>query len=66
MLTLEERARLLARHDEVRRELEAIRSEKFVPRDEAPLTLEDGLNRELDGIDGALAEDGRWELGGEA
>jgi hypothetical protein len=65
MLTLDEQDHLLRRQGEVCRELEALHSGEFCPGDEAPLILEDGLNRELDGIEDALAEDGGWELGGE-
>jgi hypothetical protein len=63
MLTLDERDHLLRRQGEVCRELEALRAEEFCPGDEAPLILEDGLNRELDEIEDALAEDGRCEPG---
>jgi len=65
MLTLDERDHLLRRHVDVCRELEALRAVEFCPGDESPLILEDGLNRELDRIEDALAEDRRWELGGE-
>ena len=65
MLTLDQRDHLLRRQGEVRQELEALRSEEFCPGDEAPLILEADLNRKLDEIGEALAEDGRWELGGE-
>jgi hypothetical protein len=65
MLTLDQRDHLLRRQGEVCQELEALHSDEFCPGDEAPLILEDGLNVELDGIGEALAEDGRWELGGE-
>lgn len=65
MLTLDERDHLLRRQCEVGRELEALRADEFCPGDESPLILEDGLNRELDRIEDALAEDRRWKLGGE-
>lgn len=51
--------------DEVCQDLEALRSDVVSPGDEAPLILEDGLNRELDKIGEVLAENDRWELGGE-
>jgi hypothetical protein len=65
MLTLDERDHLLRRHVYVCRELEALRAVEFCPGDESPLILEDGLNRELDRIEDALAEDCRSKLGGE-
>lgn len=65
MLTLDERDDLVCRQGEVWRALAALRSEVFCSGDEAPLILEDGLNRELDGIGDVLAENDRWELGGE-
>ena len=65
MLTLDERDHLLRRQGEVCRELEALRANEFCPGDESPLILEDGLNRELDRIDNTLAEDCRWNPGGE-
>ena len=65
MLTLNERDHLVRRQGEVYRDLKAVRSDEFSPGDEAPMILEDGLNRELDAIVDALAEDGQWELGGE-
>ena len=64
-MTLDERDHLVRRQGEVRRELEALRAGEFCPGDESPLILEDGLNRELDGIEDTLAEDRRWKLGGE-
>ena len=65
MLTLDRRDHLLRRQGEVWQELEALHSGEFCPGDESPLILEDGLHRELDGIGNTLAEDDRWELGGE-
>jgi hypothetical protein len=65
MLTLDERDHLLRHQGNVRRELEALRCVEFCPGDESPLILEDGLNRELDRIEDALAEDRRSELEGE-
>ena len=65
MLTLDKRDHLLRRQGEVCRELEVLHTGEFCPGDEAPLILEDGLNRELDGIEDALAEDRQRELGGE-
>ena len=65
MLTLDERDHLLRRQGEVSRELEALRADEFCPGDESPLILEDGLDKELDIIEGALAENPRRELGGE-
>jgi hypothetical protein len=43
--------------------LDALRADEFCAGDESPLILEDGLNRELDRIEDALAEDRRWKLG---
>jgi hypothetical protein len=65
MLTLDESDHLLRRRGEVCRELEALRAEEFCLGDESPLITEDGLNRELDEIEDALAEDGQCEPGGE-
>jgi hypothetical protein len=62
-VTLDERDHLVRRQGEVCRELGALRAGEFCPGDESPLILEDGLNRELDRIEHALAEDRRWEPG---
>lgn len=65
VLTLDERDHLLRRQGEVCRELEALHSDEFCSGDEAPLILEDGLNREMDGIEDTLIEDRQWTLRGE-
>ena len=64
MLTLDERDHLLRRQGEVCQELEDLRADEYCAGDESPLIVEDGLNRELDRIEDALAEDRRSEHGG--